>query len=161
VIAGGSSWLDSLLLAPGLHYQQAADMLAGSQPNDDDMGAGLPTGPLLTAVETLQDGRATTFAVNNAATRQYIRKIARPGEMVTLDVGSFTRARTGGGRTFRLKRSGSGLHATVWADDAVPNLGWLSHLLYLTSPALTIVAFVFMFLIQDCELYLSSPLRCC
>jgi hypothetical protein len=146
-IAGGSSWLDSLLLAPGIHYSQAADELAGGG------GAG-PVG-LINAVETLQDGQSLTFAVRNTATANYIRRIARPGQTVTLDVGCLPNVRA----RIRLRRSGTGSHATVWSEDEMPDLGWLSHVLYLMSPVLTLVAFAFMLLLRDCAKSLT-PFMC-
>lgn len=133
-IAGGSSWLDSIVLVPGLHYNQAADQLTRDTP------AGL-----LSAVETLQNGQSVTFPVRNAATANYIRRIARPGQTVTLDVGCLPNARS----RFRLKRSSSGKHATLYADDDMPDLGWVSHALYLASPVLTLVAFAFMLVLRD------------
>lgn len=142
VIAGGSSWLDSFLLAPGLHYQQAADALV----QQGIAGPGSVLGPIH-AVEMQQDGRATTFVIKNAATRHYIERIARPGQVVTLDVGALAYS----GIRYRMMRSGSGFHATVWAEDRVPDLGWISHLLYLISPALTVLALIIIILLQDCE----------
>ncbi|KAH8908089.1 hypothetical protein BR93DRAFT_937372 [Coniochaeta sp. PMI_546] len=133
-IAGGSSWLDSIVLVPGLHYNQAADQLTGNTPPS-----------LLSAVETLQDGQSLTFPIRNAATANYIRRIARPGQTVTLDVGCLPNARS----RFRLKRSQSGKHATLYADDDMPDLGWVSHALYLASPVLTLVAFAFMVVLRD------------
>ncbi|KAK1758722.1 hypothetical protein QBC47DRAFT_150104 [Echria macrotheca] len=127
-ITGGSTWLDSLLLAPGLHYQQAADELARRS-------AG--TAHILSAVGEVRDGEPVTFTINNAATANYIQQIARPGETVVLDVG------------YRLRRSPSGLHATIWTVNDIPDLGWVSHVLYLISPILTITALVFVILLQD------------
>lgn len=142
VIAGGSSWLDSLLLAPGLHYQQAADALV----QQGVSGPGSVLGAAH-AVETLQNGMAMTFEIKNAATRQYLERIARPGQVVTLDVGALPYS----GIRYRMIRSGSGFHATIWAEDKMPDLGWISHVLYLISPVLTILALVIMILLQDCE----------
>ncbi|KAK3940563.1 hypothetical protein QBC46DRAFT_123007 [Diplogelasinospora grovesii] len=133
-ITGGSSWLDSLLLAPGLHYQQAADELV----------KGTGAAAIIDAVED-QGGKSTTFRVNNAATAHYIQKIARPGQTVTLDVGAVPTVRS----RHRLKRSGRGMRATVWAEDDMPDLGWVSHLLYLISPALTVAAIVLVVLLRD------------
>ncbi|OIW31228.1 hypothetical protein CONLIGDRAFT_306516 [Coniochaeta ligniaria NRRL 30616] len=139
-IAGGSSWLDSIVLVPGLHYNQAADQLAGNG------NGGGPPSSLLSAVETLQDGQSLTFPVRNAATANYIRRISRPGQTVTLDVGCLPNdARS----RFRLKRSASGKHATLYADADMPDLGWVSHALYLASPVLTVVAFAFMLVLRD------------
>lgn len=132
-LAGGSSWLDSLLLAPGLHYQQAADALAKEG------------GIVLNAVETERDGRVLTYSILNQATINYIERIARPGEIVTLDVGQIPP------RYRRRKRASLGQRGTVWAGNDSPDLGWLSHLLYLISPLLTVVAFAFMILLEDCK----------
>lgn len=137
-IAGGSSWLDSIVLVPGLHYNQAADQLAGADNNPSS---------LLSAVETLHNGRSLAFPVLNAATANYIRRIARPGQTVTLDVGCVPSTTS----RFRLKRSKSGRHATLYAEDDMPDLGWVSHVLYLASPVLTLVAFAFMLVLRDCE----------
>ncbi len=93
-ITGGSSWMDTLLLAPGLQYQQAADELV--------KGSGMEG--IVDAVEQ-RDGKPTTFRINNAATAHYIQKIARPGQVVTLDVGSLPAAKA----RYRLKRSDSGM----------------------------------------------------
>jgi len=127
VITGGSSWLDTLLLAPGLHYQQAADELARRSSSN----------AMLSAVEQIRGHQSVTFNINNAATTNYIQRIAKPGETVTLDVG------------LRLRRSQSGLHATIWAVDDIPDLGWLSHVFYLMSPVLTIAAIILTVLLRD------------
>lgn len=153
-ITGGSSWLDSLLLAPGLHYQQAADELVKWSASTATAFADAGTGPGA-GVEpgvTRGDGSGepgiqtrTSFRINNAATILYLQKIARPGQTVTLDVGTIPAIR----QRLRIRRSESGLHATVWAVDDLPDLGWLSHVLYLISPVLTIAAIVLVILFQD------------
>ncbi len=97
-ITGGSSWMDSLLLAPGLQYQQAADELV--------KGSGVDA--IVDAVEG-RDGKPTTFKINNAATAHYIQKIARPGQQVTLDVGSLPASKA----RYRLKRSDSGMRESL------------------------------------------------
>ncbi|KAK4447493.1 hypothetical protein QBC34DRAFT_129279 [Podospora aff. communis PSN243] len=127
VITGGSSWLDTLLLAPGLHYQQAADELARRTSSN----------AILSAVEPIHGTHSVTLFINNAATASYIQRIAKPGETVTLSVG------------LRLRRSQSGLHATIFAVNDIPDLGWLSHVFYLISPALTIAALVLTVLLRD------------
>jgi len=139
-ITGGSSWLDSLLLAPGLHYQQAAEELARGGLSDAVSGSSI-----IDAVEE-QDGQPVRFRIKNAATALYIHKIARPGQVVTLHVGAAPHR----GSVYRMKRSNSGLHATVWEEDDMPDLGWVSHLLYLISPVLTVASLVFVILLQDC-----------
>lgn len=154
-ITGGSSWLDSLLLAPGLHYQQAADELtnwsASSATAIVDAGTGPGAGIGVTregdGVGETGIPRQTTFRINNAATIKYLQKIARPGQTVTLDVGTIQAIR----QQLRIRRSESGLHATVSAVDDLPDLGWLPHVLYLISPLLTIAAIVLVILFQDCK----------
>src|SRR3569833_3447451 len=134
-IAGGSSWLDSLQLATGLHYQQAAAELA--------RGTGEQG---VTAVETDPDGRGVTHTINIAATAAYIRRVAKPGELITLDVGMLPQTVKRG-----FRRQTLGQHATVWTQEETPDLGWLSHMLYLISPVLTVFAQVLMVLLQDCK----------
>lgn len=129
-LVGGSSWLDALLLAPGLHYQQAADALAGHSES-------------YSAVE-LYEGQTSTYNVANAATRHYLERVGLAGQRVTVDVGMMPeRNYYFGGR-----RQGSGQRATIWKDQGA-DLGWVSHVLYLASPVLTIAAFVFMILLRE------------
>lgn len=130
-IVGGSSWLDALLLAPGLHYQQAADAVTGH------------TTESYSAVE-LYEGQTSTYNVANAATRHYLERVGLAGRRVTVDVGMMPeRNYYFGGR-----RQGSGQRATIWKDQGA-DLGWVSHVLYLASPVLTIAAFVFMILLRE------------
>jgi hypothetical protein len=135
-ITGGASWMDSLLLAPGLHYQQAADEL-------------FRKGDASSIVNIVDErgGAAVALKLNNAATANYIQRIAKPGETVTLDVCHAVAAR---GR-YKLRRSNSGNHATAWRERSRPELGWISHLLYLSSPVLTLTAVTFTILFKDCE----------
>ncbi|KAB5560032.1 hypothetical protein GE09DRAFT_1236545 [Coniochaeta sp. 2T2.1] len=131
-IAGGSSWLGTIVLVPGLHYNQAADQL--SAPHNS------PAAPssFLSAVETLQDGQSLTTPVRNAATADYIRRVARPRETVTLDVVYLPSGSVES--RFRLTGSRSGGHATVYAEGGGggeggggdgTGLGWLTE--YLVS----------------------------
>jgi hypothetical protein len=128
--------MDSLLLAPGLHYQQAADEL-------------FRKGDASSIVNIVDERGGATVALklNNAATANYIQRIAKPGETVTLDVCHAVAAR---GR-YKLRRSNSGNHATAWRERSRPELGWISHLLYLSSPVLTLTAVTFTILFKDCE----------
>ncbi|KAI1803876.1 hypothetical protein F4811DRAFT_553395 [Daldinia bambusicola] len=130
-IVGGSSWLDALLLAPGLHYQQAADALAGSTES-------------YSAVE-LYEGRTSTHNITNTATQSYLERVGMVGQRVTVDVGMMPERNYyfPGGR-----RQAPGQRATIWRDQGA-DLGWVSHVLYLMSPALTITAFVFMILLRE------------
>ncbi|KAI2466741.1 hypothetical protein F4781DRAFT_338170 [Annulohypoxylon bovei var. microspora] len=129
-IVGGSSWLDALLLAPGLHYQQAADALNGNAES-------------YSAIE-LYEGRTSTYNITNTATQQYLERVGLAGQKVTVDVGMMPeRNYYFGGR-----RQGRGQRATIWRDQGA-DLGRLSHILYLASPVLTIAAFIFMILLQE------------
>ncbi|EAQ89612.1 hypothetical protein CHGG_06231 [Chaetomium globosum CBS 148.51] len=133
-LTGGASWMDTLLLAPGIHYQQAADELFRKG------GAGA----IIDVVDEL-DGSAVVFKLNNAATAHYIQNVAKPGETVTLDVGRAVAAR---GR-YKLHRSESGDTATAWRETQVTDFGWISHALYLAGPVLTIAAITFIVLFKD------------
>lgn len=62
-IAGGSSWLDAFVLAPGLHYQQAADLLT------PEYGAGRPV------LSMALDGGARHYVVSNVAMVKYLRRL--------------------------------------------------------------------------------------
>ncbi|KAK6839732.1 hypothetical protein PG995_007009 [Apiospora arundinis] len=147
-IAGGSSWLDAFLLAPGLHYQQAADALANSGSSGMDSG-GPGASPSYAAIERLKEGKTSTYNITNPATVRYLQRVAaaaqRDGYPVMVDVGTLPERRywsTGRGR-----RS-VGQRANIWKDQPA-DLGWISHLLYLASPILTVAAFIFMILLQE------------
>jgi hypothetical protein len=139
-ITGTSSWLDSFVLAPGLHYQQAADSLLKE-----------PTEPL--AVEHHGDGQIHEFAVANVATVNYMQRLAAHtrGSMVTLDVGlrppSMGIMSGGRGRRGRRRRQ---RERDVFPDEGV-DMDWVSHLLYLASPVFTVAAMTFMILFEDCK----------
>lgn len=151
-LRGGSSWLDFLLLVPGLHYQQAADELARH-------GGGLPPGAAgaaavpLTAIEVVDGDRPVSHRIVNQAVVNYVLRTAREGRAVVLDVGEIAPARS---RSWRAR----GRRASVYAlrssrggggDDDLPDLGWAAHLLYLASPVLTCVAAALIVLLGDCE----------
>ncbi|KAK4060460.1 uncharacterized protein Triagg1_10779 [Trichoderma aggressivum f. europaeum] len=156
-IAGGASWLDAFVLAPGLHYQQAADLLT------PEYGSGK-------LVLSTLDGGARRFVVSNVAMVKYLRRLwEREGKygVVTL----YVRAENGvGGMSFS-----SSLSLLLGRDDSrrrsqrrwqrdlrrqlerehksavreVLEMDWVSHALYLLSPLLTVTAIVFMVLLQD------------
>ncbi|UKZ81361.1 hypothetical protein TrVFT333_009133 [Trichoderma virens FT-333] len=156
-IAGGSSWLDAFVLAPGLHYQQAADLLT------PEYGSGK------LVLSTLEGG-ARRLVVTNVAMVKYLRRLwEREGKygVVTL----YVRMENGvAGVSFA-----SSLSLLLGRDDSrrrsqrrwqrdlrrqleaehkshvreVLEMDWVSHALYLMSPLLTVVAIVFMVLLQD------------
>ncbi|KAK7743899.1 hypothetical protein SLS53_003921 [Cytospora paraplurivora] len=149
-LRGGSSWLDFLLLVPGLHYQQAADELANG-------GA-----TVLQAVEVVhgdKDGDGAPDVVYhtivNRAVVSYIVRTAVEGKTVVLDVGEIpVRARAWrmgtrgttygrGGRVGLAKEGGGG------GVGDLPDLGWAAHLLYLASPVLTVIAATLIILLGD------------
>ncbi|KUI56046.1 hypothetical protein VP1G_03413 [Cytospora mali] len=134
-LRGGSSWLDFLLLVPGLHYQQAADELAHGET------------AALSAIEVLRDGRPVSHQIVNRAVVSYILRSAREGTTVVLDVGEIP-VRSRGWRA-------RGPRADVYAMKGggrrrdLPDLGWAAHLLYLASPVLTCVAAVLIVMLGD------------
>jgi hypothetical protein len=150
-IVGGSSWLDAFALAPGLHYQQAADMLS-----DDTRYGGGAAHQTYSAVE-LSQGKTATYNITNPATLRYLQRVGRAGEMVTIDVGMMPKRRFFG-RFSKRGRIGVGQRANIWQDHG-EDLGWVSHVLYLMAPVLTVTAFVFMILLRDCGFSLSDHLH--
>ncbi|KAJ0123575.1 hypothetical protein J7T55_012040 [Diaporthe amygdali] len=140
-LRGGSSWLDSLLLAPGLHYQQAADELAHGDSK------------ILSAVEIRPDGKPVSHQIVNQAVVNYVLRTAKEGETVVLDVGEIPVK----SRSWRTGRNGRGgqrasVYAGGWGGGGrvdLPDLGWTAHLLYLASPLLTCVAIVLIILVGD------------
>lgn len=145
VLRGGSSWLDSLLLVPGLHYQQAADELSRAE------GAAQ-----LTAVEMQPDGTPTTHRIVNRAVVSYVLRTAKEGKTVVLDVGELpvkTPSWTTPSSSRRRRWSGQGQRGMVYGgkDRTGQGLSWAAQSLYLASPVLTCVAISFVVLLQDCE----------
>ncbi|KAH8662148.1 hypothetical protein BX600DRAFT_465696 [Xylariales sp. PMI_506] len=131
-IAGGSSWLDSLLLAPGLHYQQAADAVSKESAS-------------YSAIEQ-RPGGFSAYNITNPATVRYLQKVGRYDELVTVDVGMIPqREYFSNGRRRHYHR---GQRGAIWRSED-SDLGWLSHILYLASPVLTITAMVFLILLQE------------
>ncbi|RYP11309.1 hypothetical protein DL764_000127 [Monosporascus ibericus] len=135
-IVGGSSWLDSLILAPGLHYQQAADALA------DSLMASYDT------VEVYEGKTLLRYSVTNPATIRYLQRLASSGQRVVVNVGVVPH-RSRFFSSCRGQRRGVRQRDTIWADDGDVDLGCLSHVLYLAAPVFTVVAFLFMILLQE------------
>ncbi|KAH8762089.1 hypothetical protein F5883DRAFT_605928 [Diaporthe sp. PMI_573] len=141
-LRGGSSWFDSLLLAPGLHYQQAADEVAHGDAKT------------LVAVEIQPDGKPASHQIVNHAVVNYVLRTAKEGETVVLDVGEIP-VKSRSWRAGRAARGGqrSSVYAGGWGRRgggvALPDLGWTAHLLYLASPLLTCVAIVLIVLVGD------------
>lgn len=156
-ITGGSSWLDALLLAPGLHYQQAVDGLAdgsGQTGGGEASGSRGESGPRrYNAVEMLQGGKQSSYDIANTATIRYLQRLAAAGpaaQRIIVDVGAVPQRRYFASRnTRRRHRPSSGPHAAIWPSDS--DIGWLSNVLYLTSPVLTVATIVMMALLRECE----------
>ncbi|EFY89568.1 hypothetical protein J3459_013930 [Metarhizium acridum] len=140
VITGGSSWLDALVLAPGLQYQQAVDALSRTKD------------PLLSAVLQSPPGQSETiYSVNNAAMAQYIRRLwqeASPGGTPTLNVGVM-KGLTPRQQVEAVKRALASLVTRRKGRIAHVEIDFLSHVFYLLSPVLTVVASTFMVLLAD------------
>ncbi|KAK4239151.1 hypothetical protein C8A03DRAFT_32766 [Achaetomium macrosporum] len=134
-LTGGASWMDSLVLAPGIQYQAAADELFWK-------------GAAASIVDVVDEhgGAAVSLKLTNAATWHYIQRVAKPGETVTLNVG---RAVAAHGASYMLRRTDSGDHAMAWRVGRKPDLGFVSHVLYLISPVLTLAAIGFIVIFKD------------
>lgn len=145
-LRGGSSWLDSLLLAPGLHYQQAAD----------DLFRG-GTAQILTAVERDRDGNPITHQMVNQAVVSYVLRVAKEGRTVVLDVGEVPLKKQSW-PTRRRENVRRGQRAMVYGGSAQveESLSWVAQLLYVASPILTCVAIVLLVLFKDCECFCPS-----
>lgn len=141
VLRGGSSWLDSLLLAPGLHYQQAADDLSRGD-----------KAQILTAVEIDRDGKPTAHRIVNQAVVSYVLRVAKEGATVALDVGEVP-VRKGSWGMGRSGRGRGGQRAMLYRgpEEIRERLGWVAQLLYVASPVLTCVAIALVVLLRDCE----------
>ncbi|KAL2142417.1 hypothetical protein VTI28DRAFT_1189 [Corynascus sepedonium] len=133
-IAGGASWFDVLVLAPGIHYQQAANEL-------------FHRGGATAIIEIIDELHPSSvrLQLNNAAIAHYIQKVAKPGETVTLDVGRAVAAKG----LYKVRRSNTGSHVTAWRNREKPKSGWLSHALYLTTPVVTVASVSLVVIFKD------------
>lgn len=140
-LRGGSSWWDSLLLAPGLHYQQAADdLLRGDNAQ------------VLTAVGFDRQGKLTAHRIANQAVVNYVSRVAKEGKTVVLDVGEIP-LKTRSWSTQRKERIRRGQRAMLYGGpvELEESLSWVAQLLYLASPVLTCLAIALVVLLKDCE----------
>ncbi|KAM3520522.1 hypothetical protein MY4038_009388 [Beauveria bassiana] len=177
-VVGGASWLDALVLAPGLHYQQAADALLeqaatlASEPGLAAVAVERPPGGRVThpVVSSSSSSAPRSYAIRNIAMADYLRRLwagqnagdGAAAEKKTVVVG----VRVEGGKDAdesgkMLLRSGMAIlrrqrrqkaqvaAAAAADDDDLWQLVWLSHLLYVLSPLLTLAATVFMVLLGD------------
>ncbi|KAK0471144.1 hypothetical protein IW261DRAFT_908269 [Armillaria novae-zelandiae] len=120
-LMGTASYLDILILAPGMHTQQSAD--------DVNRGEFPTTGSMT---------RGNIFRVENPATVRYLQDISRTGCLVTAKVSLKSRSC----HTFILPLSGIDLSPIFLA-------GPRAVLLYLLCPVLTIIVVAFLGVIRD------------
>ncbi|OBT69228.1 hypothetical protein VE03_01985 [Pseudogymnoascus sp. 23342-1-I1] len=124
-VTGTSTWLDMLVLAPGLHNQQRADTLSD-----------LPN-PLTQLLLTTPAHRPMTLT--NAATIRYLARLGAGTRPITLRVGS--------PRTQSLRATVS--TASLRRVRQTPRPSLVAPLLYGTALSLTIGAMVLMILTRD------------
>jgi hypothetical protein len=123
-LTGTSTWVDVFVLAPGLHYQQAAESLGQTHPN-----APLPE------VTNLHTG--TISRVTNTATIHYLRRIDRSDRTVIIDVGiAYSRTRIHGQR------------GRIFQSESLPG-SKISTFLYSLGPVLTLTAIILLIVIKD------------
>ncbi|RCI12884.1 hypothetical protein L249_0915 [Ophiocordyceps polyrhachis-furcata BCC 54312] len=150
VVAGGSSWLDALVLAPGLHYQQAADALDTTASSS----------AAVVAVEVEHGLERRRHLVSNAALVSFLRRLwldaaAAGHRPLTLDVSRARHDEKGLRRrlTCRPRPSSPSSSSSSSSSSSVAGLpvdaDRLSHVLYLLSPLLTSAASSFMILLGD------------
>ncbi|OAA32930.1 hypothetical protein AAL_00395 [Moelleriella libera RCEF 2490] len=139
VITGGSSWLDALVLAPGLHYQQAVSAL--DQEFSPSLSAVLQSPSNFIGGEAAT--RETRYSIANAAMAQYIRRVwqeANASGRLTVNVGIVKDDCSWG----------IGRRKTGFFGRKPPReIDWLSHVFYLSSPILTVLTGTFMALLAD------------
>ncbi|OAA79410.1 hypothetical protein LEL_02896 [Akanthomyces lecanii RCEF 1005] len=170
-ITGGSSWLDALVLAPGLHYQQAADALDSPSNSSSSKSLTAALGVDIAAVETRPDGtEVRRYVVRNAAMVHYLQRLWGSAadadeddgggvETVTINVGMARKKNSDDAE--RILRRGMAmirqrrLRATKQAAQHhahgtdIFELDWLSHVFYILSPVLTVTAVTLMVLLSD------------
>lgn len=136
-VTGTSSWLDTFVLVPGLHYQQAADTLVKGVQPAKSLQAHSNTG-----------GQSRTSIVTNAATCRYLQRVGSygsKGKPINLEV-------EGPGKDSKSSASSSmidlGIPVRMLTGSSTPG-SIRATLLYLLSAALTIVALVLMVLTRD------------
>lgn len=125
-LTGTSSWVDVLLLAPGLHYQQKAESLGppgvgGEQPEITNLNTG------------------SVSRVTNSATVQYLRRVGDKNKPVVLDVGESRGAAS--------RSVGLGARGRVFKYEG--RFFRLSTILYFGGPVMTIVSIILMILSKD------------
>ncbi|GKT96349.1 hypothetical protein Ct61P_14199 [Colletotrichum tofieldiae] len=174
-LTGTSSWLDALVLAPGLHYQQAADGVAGNSgavtPESSaafglgGSGSRSAGGAGLFGTQALPGGRRKDVRVTNPGMLLFLSRLGVQDERAR---GGRRRGRgpEGRGRGVRGRRRGREKiiildvgtlgnrrqrRGRASAQDADWEFERGSHLLYLATPALTLAGLAIIILLADCE----------
>ncbi|EXK49485.1 hypothetical protein FOXG_01200 [Fusarium oxysporum f. sp. lycopersici 4287] len=141
-LTGGASWIDSLVLAPGLHYQQACD----------DLEREAPIGLIALSTQTLDQMQ---YAVKNTMTASYLKSLVKDGaeNIITLDVGLDTPWDVVKivGKVIRKPRISDEEDDDEDHEDwaSLSDVDWLSHLLYLASPLITSTSIALMVIFED------------
>ncbi|PBK82449.1 hypothetical protein ARMGADRAFT_1019628 [Armillaria gallica] len=125
-LTGTSSYLDILVLAPGMHQQQSAVKV-----NDGEL-------PLACSITT-----EYVFRVENPATVSYLRHIGRTIKLVTAWV-SLSPPR----RRDPLTNPFCGIHTSIYTDPLFIT-GVRATLLYFLCPVLTVIVVVLLGIIRD------------
>ncbi|SJL14843.1 uncharacterized protein ARMOST_18315 [Armillaria ostoyae] len=120
-LMGTASWLDILVLAPGMHQQQSADEV--------NRGEFPQTGSLISGY---------VFRIENPATVSYLQRIGRTGQLVTAVV-----------EPKSFPRNAPIIPYFSPKNQTFYNAGVFAALLYLLCPTLTIVVFALVGSIRD------------
>jgi hypothetical protein len=141
-LTGTASWLDVLVLAPGLHYQQAAEAIGTA-------GVNVYPAALLPEATNLSTGGVRR--VTNVAMVGYLQRVGRADQKCVVDVGNAAASsRKGAGtkRSFRFH----GARGEIFGSSslpAVPRQSLFSPLIYYTLPSMTLASVALMVSLQD------------
>ncbi|EFQ25921.1 uncharacterized protein GLRG_01065 [Colletotrichum graminicola M1.001] len=179
-LTGTSSWADALVLAPGLHYQHAAECVAGNSGNgtsseasssggDDGNGGRKSTRPAgVYGTQEHPGGRTTDFRVTNPGMLLFLSQLRGREERAQQHERKTRRKRTdsrvealgtdsddsgGEEKVIDVDISPSGHRHHRHGEASAHHPRWNergSHLLYLTTPALTLATPTVMILLADC-----------
>ncbi|EQB53807.1 hypothetical protein CGLO_06437 [Colletotrichum gloeosporioides Cg-14] len=176
-LTGTSSWWDSLVLAPGLHYQQAADGVAGSDASGisaetsrafDGGNANSGGGKGVFGTEALPGGGFKNVRVTNPGMLLFLSRLGVQDQRVREKELRMRRKAAGGGGVEAFGAGAGKEDKVIVVDIGTMGTGrrrrkgrafeerggeWEfekgSHLLYLASPLLTVGAVTVMVLLGD------------
>lgn len=179
-LTGTSSWWDSLVLAPGLHYQQAADGVAGSDGSGisaetsrafDGGNANSSSGKGVFGTEALPGGGFKNVRVTNPGMLLFLSRLGVQDQRAREKELRMRRKAAGAGGAEAFGAGAGKEDKVIVVDIGTMGTGrrrrrkgsafeegdgeWEfekgSHLLYLASPLLTVGAVTVMVLLGDCE----------